>query len=182
MPPKIRINKEDIVRESLALIRERGADALNARELAARLQCSTQPIFSNFATMDELQKAVILAAYDRYLDFLKSEVDSGQYPQYKAFGMAYVRFAKEERELFRLLFMRDRTGEDISLSPDYEQSVQMIMKANGISYEKAWLMHFEVWSCVHGIATMLATSFLQLEWEMISEPLIGLYHDFTAPK
>ena len=30
---------------------------------------------------------------------------------YKAFGMAYIRFAKEESELFKLLYMRNRSGE-----------------------------------------------------------------------
>ena len=41
------------------------------------------------------------------------------YPPYKAMGMGYIRFAAEERELFRLLFMRDRSGEEKSyrLSP-----------------------------------------------------------------
>ena len=52
MPPKVKFTKEEIVKASLLLVRERGADALNARELAGRLQCSTQPFFSNFETME----------------------------------------------------------------------------------------------------------------------------------
>ena len=57
--------------------------------------------------MDELREAVAESAYKLYLSFLKKESESGKYPQYKAFGMAYIRFAKEERELFKFLFMRD---------------------------------------------------------------------------
>ena len=130
MPPKVRITKEEIIKTALDLVRQSGAEAINARAIANALLCSTQPIFSNFATMEALQSAVLRKAYDYYLSFLKREVEGGAYPQYKAMGMAYVRFAKEERELFRLLFMRDRTGEDRSSSPDFEQSVQMIMQAN----------------------------------------------------
>ena len=55
MPPKVKIAKEDIVNAAVELVRQYGPQALNARELAARLCCSTQPIFSNFATMDELR-------------------------------------------------------------------------------------------------------------------------------
>ena len=175
MPPKVKITREDIVKTALDLVRRSGTDAINARAVAAELNCSTQPVFSNFATMGELQKAIIIAAYGIYLDFIKAEIASGKYPQYKSFGMAYVRFAKEEKELFKLLFMRDRTEEEISVPPDFKESVELIMNANGVSEETARLMHLEVWTCVHGIGAMLATSFLPLEWELISDILSDIY-------
>ena len=180
MPPKIKITKEDIIATAVSLARESGAEAINARAIAAALNCSTQPIFSNFATMEELQGAVLTAAYERYLAFLKKEAESGKYPQYKAFGMAYIRFAKEEKELFKLLFMRDRNGEGLISTTDFDASVEMIMNNNGITREKAWLWHLEMWTCVHGIATMLATSFLALDWEMISDILTDVYQGIRA--
>ena len=70
MPPKVKITKEDIVKTAVALVRADGEQAINARAIAASLNCSTQPIFSNFATMDDLREAVILAAYHRYSDFI----------------------------------------------------------------------------------------------------------------
>ena len=175
MPPKVKITKEEIISTALRLVRENGEGILNARSIATAIGCSTQPIFSNFATMEELQRAVISAAYNHYCACLKNEEKSGKYPKYKAFGMAYVRFAKEEKELFKLLFMRDRTGEDMSPSLDFEESVELIMKANGISREKAMLMHLEMWTLVHGIGTMLATSFLPFETELISDMISDVY-------
>ena len=175
MPPKMRITKDHIIRTAVELVRENGADALNARAIAASLDCSTQPVFSNFATMDDLRKAAILAAYDIYLDFIGAEVESGKYPPYKAFGMAYIRFAKEERELFKLLFMRSREDRSLVPTSDFDYSVELIMKANGVSLEKARLMHLEMWVCVHGIAAMLVTSFLKLDWELISNILTDVY-------
>lgn len=176
MPPKVRITKEEIIQEALSLVRERGAEAINARELAGRLKCSTQPIFSNFASMEHLQDAVLAAAYDCYMAFQTKEVDRGQYPMYKAYGMAYIRFAMEERELFKLLFMCDRTGKDTSPSLDFEAAVRMLMESNGISYEKATRIHLENWICVHGIGVMIATSFLKLDWDLISEMMSDIYH------
>lgn len=180
MPPKVKITKEEIIKASVALVRESGEAAINARTIAAALNCSTQPVFSNFATMDKLQEATILAAYEIYLQFLKNEAESGKYPQYKSFGMAYIRFAKEEKQLFKLLFMRERQGEGLIPTLDFDASIELIMKANGITQEKATLMHLEMWTCVHGIGTMLATSFLSLEWELISDILTDVYQGIRA--
>lgn len=182
MPPKIKITKTDIIQKALSLIRENGTESLNARSIAAALGCSTQPIFSNFDTMDALEEAVRVAAYEHYFAFLTKEAESGKYPTYKAFGMAYIRFAKEEKELFRLLFMCDRSEKEmLSVTPpDFEASIEMIMKANDISREKATLMHLEMWACVHGIATMLATSFLALDWELISTMVSDVYQGTRA--
>ena len=94
--------------------------------------------------------------------------------------MAYIRFAKEEKELFKLLFMRDRTDEEIATSPDFEESVQMIMQANKVSQETARLIHLEMWTCVHGIGTILATSFMPLDWELISNMLTDVYQGIRA--
>ena len=175
MPPKVKITKEDIIKTALALVRNKGTEALNARSVASELGCSTQPVFSNFSTMEELQSATLTAAYDIYLDFLKREAESGEYPPYKAFGMAYIRFAREEKQLFRLLFMRDRSGEDLTPTADFTESVDMIMKANSVTKEEAELIHLEMWSCVHGIAVMFATSFLSLDTETVSRMLTDVY-------
>ena len=175
MPPKVRITREEIIDKALQLVRESGADAVNARGVAVALGSSTQPIFSNFSSMEELESAVIELAYSRYLGFIKREVESDRYPKYKAFGMAYLRFAKEEKELFKLLFMRDRGDEELVESLDFQESVEIIMRTNGVSREAARLMHLEMWACVHGIATMLVTSFLPLEWELISEMVSDVY-------
>lgn len=180
MPPKVRVTREEIVDAALSLLKQSGEEAINARRVAAALGCSTQPVFSNFATMEELRREVILAAYRSYCGFLEREVASGRYPPYKAYGMAYIRFALEERELFKLLFMRDRTGEDLAPTPDFEEAVCMIVAANGVSPETARLMHLEMWVAVHGIGAMLATSFLPLEWDSISEMLTDIYQGIRA--
>ena len=180
MPPKVKVTKEDIIKTALGLVRKSGESVLNARSIAAELGCSTQPVFSNFTTMEELQQALIVAAYDEYLGFIAREVESGKYPRYKAFGMGYIRFAECEKELFKLLFMRDRRGESWVSTSDFEDSVKMIMEANGVSEETARLMHLEMWTSVHGIGAMLATSFLTLDDEIISRITSDIYHGIRS--
>ena len=176
MPPKVKVSKEEIINAAMEIVRASGAQAVNARTVAAALSCSTQPVFSNFATMDELQEAVILAAYERYLGFIQTEVESEKYPRYKAFGMAYIRFAKEEKELFKLLYMRDRSGEMIPEEAGLTDEMQTMVQNNtGLDETVAKLFHLEMWAYVHGIATMFATGFLDLEWELVSRMLTDAY-------
>ncbi len=175
MPPKVKVTKEEIINAAVSLVRENGKGVLNARSVAAKLGCSTQPIFSNFPSMEELDEAVSHSAYELYLSFIDNEIKSGKYPEYKSFGMAYVRFAKEEKELFKLLFMCDRSGKSFTPTYDFEKSVEIIAAANGISKDIARLIHLEMWTCVHGIGTMFATSFLELDWEVVSTVLADVY-------
>ena len=175
MPPKVKITRKDIIKASIELIRKNGAGAINARSVAAAIGCSTQPIFSNFASMEDLEESVIASAHECYLGFIENEVGGEKYPRYKAFGMAYIRFAKEEKELFKLLFMRDRSGKETTPTDDYTKSVEMIMKSNSLSQKDAELFHLEMWATVHGIASMSATAFCELPTELISDILSDVY-------
>lgn len=176
MPPKARIRKQDIVAAGLAIVKEQGADALNARELARQLGCSTQPVFSNYATMEELKTDVIEAANQLYQKYLEEGMKDPAYPPYKASGMAYIRFAKEEKELFKLLFMRDRSGEHIvEKKDDMAGVIRLVEESTGLAEQEAHLFHLEMWIYVHGIATMMATSYLDWDWEMVSRVLTDAY-------
>lgn len=176
MPPKVKITKETIINTALDLVRQEGAQTLNARNLASALHCSTQPIFSNFATMEELKDAVSQQGEILFNEFVAREMSTGNYPEYKAYGMAYIRFAKEERELFKLFFMCDRSGEplpeDASLSLKMEGLVQ---DNTGLDTTDAKLFHLEMWMYVHGIATLFATGFVDLDWELVSKMITDSY-------
>ena len=176
MPPKVKVIRENIVQTAMDIVRRQSVDALNARGIAAVLGCSTQPIFSNFTTMDELRLAVMQQADALYQEYICREMERGEYPPYKAGGMAYIRFAKEEKELFKLLYMCDRTGEDIpSEAQSFTQMTDIIRHSMGADAETARLFHLEMWAYVHGIATMFATNFLDLEWDLVSRMLSDVY-------
>lgn len=175
MPPKVKVTKQDIINASVEIVRKMGAENLNARTIALLIGCSTQPIFSNFSSMDELRLEVVKSADLLCQEYMKREAESGKYPVYKATGMAYIRFAKEEKELFKLLYMRDRTGER-SYSADNTSEIEAMVKQNtGLEGERAKLFHFEIWAFVHGIATMFATDFLDIDWELVSSMITDAY-------
>ena len=175
MPPKAKVTREDILSACVDIIRKRGFDAVNARALASRLGCSTQPIFSNYQSMDALKADALNYAEQVYQHYLRTDMESGEFPPYKASGMAYIRFAKEEKELFRLLFMRDRTGETLQEDRNIDGIMELIRQNTGMDEEHARLFHIEMWIYVHGIATMCATSYLDWDKDMISRMLTDAY-------
>ena len=176
MPPKVKVTKEDIVNAAVTIVRKSGAGAVNARTIAAALECSTQPVFSNFTSMEDLRLAVVQKADELCSEYVRREVESGQFPVYKASGMAYIRFAKEEKELFKLLYMRDRTNETFPHPSELSDRMEVVVHRNtGLDGETAKLFHLEMWAFVHGIASMVATGFVELEWELVSRMLTDAY-------
>ena len=176
MPPKVKVKKENVINAAVDIVRSSGAQAINARTIASALNCSTQPVFSNFASMDELRLAVVERADKLCQEYMQREVESGEFPAYKANGMAYIRFAKEEKELFKLLYMRDRSNEIIPESDKLSEEMEAVVQSNtGLSGTDAKLFHLEMWAYVHGIATMFATGFLDLDWELVSRMLTDSY-------
>lgn len=175
MPPKCRFTREEIIQAALDLTAEKGVGALTARGLAQRLGSSAKPIFGLFANMEEVQQEVVKAANLRYQEYLRQDMSAGRYPPYKASGMAYIRFAREQRELFKLLFMRDRTHEEKAAGDELEALLGLIQKNMGLSRDDAYRFHLEMWIYVHGIATMIATAYLEWDMDFISAALTDAY-------
>lgn len=187
MPPKFKFTKDEITKAALNVTRKNGISGLTARALAAELGCSVKPIFGLFKNMEEVQQEVLKASNQLYQNYLREDMAKGKYPPYKASGMAYIRFAKEERELFKLLFMRDRSNEKIEENKEeIKPLLQLIQQNLGISEDEAYLFHLEMWVYVHGIATMIATSYLDWDDEFISKVItdayMGLKYRYTEGK
>lgn len=187
MPPKFKFTREQIIAAALDVTRKNGITGLTARGLAAELGSSAKPIFGLFQNMEEVQNEVIAAANILYQSYISKGMAEDKYPPYKASGIAYIQFAKEEKELFKLLFMRDRTDEKIEENREEIRPIlNIIMKNLSISEDEAYLFHLELWLYVHGIATMIATNYLDWDTEFISKALTdayeGLKHRYTGGK
>lgn len=176
MPAKKIVTRETIINAAFEILRKDGSSAINARSIAASLNCSTQPIYLSFKNMGQLKESVDEKVKITYDTFLENELKSEKYPPYKAYGMGYVRFAKEERELFKYRFMRDRTNDpNINDETEIQGVVEVICNQTGYSYDEAKMFHLEQWTFVHGIATMIATSYLDWDMETVSSMISNAY-------
>lgn len=176
MAPKVKVTRQAVLDAGLELVRKAGENALNARNLAAALGCSTQPVFTHFASMEQLRLALVVEAGRLCHSYMEQEIAEKKYPPYKASGMAYIRFARQERNLFQLLYMRDRSGEQ-EVPDQFLWDVGVDLAGQAVDRELDQLVgfHMEMWAIVHGFATMAATGFLPLEEDAISAMITDVF-------
>lgn len=103
MPPKTRITKDMVLDAAFEVARTMGAENLNARTVAEKLGCSTQPVMSCFKTIEDMKRAVY-EKLDWYHTGYLMDVKPPQEDMMTGIGLNYIRFAVEEPHLFRFLF------------------------------------------------------------------------------
>ncbi len=179
MPPKARLSRQTILEGAIILTEQEGIDALTAKSLAQQLHCSTQPIFWYYDSLDEVRQDVEQYAQNLVESYLKQTIEGE--PPYKAVGINYIRFADEHKHLFRMLYMSDKSGQDIL---NTEQNLPFIAKALNSQYKAdehtSRRIVKEMWLFAHGIATMLATSTAQFTKQEVSQMLTDVFRGLLA--
>lgn len=162
------------------IVRQSGIGALNMRTLAKACKCSTQPIYLSFDGVDELKTEVAKAVLEVFNGYIEKEIAKGEYPEYKAVGMGYIRFAKEEKQFFKYLLMNDGMAKTGRVNDSFDNSVFLIMKNYGLYKDEAAKLHLQMWIYVHGIASMFATNYVDWDWETVSEMLTTAYKGLSG--
>ena len=180
MPAKKQITKEKILAAALQIVRERGMDSLNMRTLAKACNCSTQPIYLSYKGMDDLKSDINSEITRLFEQCIEKEMASGKYVQYKAVGMGYIKFAKEEKELFKYLMMSNHQEDKTWMKLSYDVSTKIIKDNYGLYQDGAEKLHTEMWIFVHGIASMFATDYINWDWETVSCLVTEAYFGFMS--
>lgn len=107
MPPKVKITKEMILNTVLDITREVGFEAVNARSIASKLQCSTRPIFYLLRKHEWIKNEFLAFAYEYYNQYVVNYRNSKSVSPYLLLPLSYIEFAQEETYLFKLLFIND---------------------------------------------------------------------------
>ena len=116
MPPKQTITPDRILSAGLTLARKSGIDALSARAVAKQLNCSTQPIYSCFSTMKDLQDAVLKEAFTTATATYLSSSDADDI-SFRDIGMGYRRMAREDAHLYDMLYAFGHAGANHWVAP-----------------------------------------------------------------
>lgn len=169
--PKVRVTKDDILNISFDMVRINGIDNLNARRIAKELNCSVQPIFFNFSNMDDLKKSVLIKCCDYFYEFVSNLFDE-EIPPYKQVGINYIKFAKEEPILFKILFL-DKNAFNKTLLESETESFKIIKSfiSSSTKIEDVNDFHFQMWIFTHGLACILASNNYDLSDNDISNLL-----------
>lgn len=173
MPPAIRFTRESVLNAAYELVRRDGPSALNARAVARELGGSTQPIFRLFSGMDELRVEVIRLADQNICSRMKENARLSRAP-YLSVCMNYLLFARDEPQLFKLLFMRDRVS-DGSCGREYshEWGFPVIQNTFHVDRETAIRLYERSFFYVHGLAVCIATKYMPCWSEEQMEALLS---------
>lgn len=182
MPPSRKYTREDIIQCSYKIVEEEGMDALNARNIARKLNASIQPIFHNFKNMEELKTAVVQKVYETYQNYIFAS--SGETKPYKQIGLNYIRFAKEKPNLFRILFMSPSpmTKESFGYQDESFSRVLSEIKKDKDVQEDVKEFHFKMWIFTHGIAVLIVSGMCHFTDEEISSLLTSEYQSLLKGK
>ena len=172
MPPSRKFQKEEIIYAAYKIVEKEGFENVNSRRIAKELGCSVQPIFHNFATMEELNKEVYIKIYDKYKEYMLSGAKNEK--PYKAMGLSYIKFAKDYPEFFKIIFMQktNLNAENFIMSDQMgDDVIKTGQTLSGLSYEEQKKFHVKVWIFTHGIACLVATKTIDFSDKEIDELL-----------
>lgn len=181
MAPKQKITKEMILEAAFKITRDSGFENVNARSIASVIGCSTQPIFSRYENMNDLKNELHVYAGNYFNEYALGKMQGEN--AFQNLGIAYVNFAKNDSNLFRLLFMSELMGlndfSDMYSDADNVEVAIGLSKNLGISLEDAQKLYMKVWIFNHGIASMVATKSIKLRdgeaEKMMSDAYLAFY-------
>jgi AcrR family transcriptional regulator len=156
---------DEILDATTELLLETGhAKSVSIRSVAQRVGVTPPSIYLHFADKDALLDAVC-ARYFEKLDEQMQRVSAGQTSTLdvlRAQGLAYVRFALQTPELYRIATMGEgRAGSDVDVTlassafMHMRAAVQALMDEGIYAPDDATRVALELWTAAHGVAALL---------------------------
>lgn len=178
MPPKPKITKDMVIDAAFEVAREASGENINARTVAKKLNCSTQPVMYHFATIEELKQAVYTKLNRYHTEYLMN-IQKPQHGVMLGVGLNYIRFAVEEPNLFRFLFQSGFAVENNLLEMiDSEELVPVISAmqgAMGLSMAQTKKVFLTIALFAHGYASIIANNSLEYDEALIKSHLEQAY-------
>lgn len=174
MPKEVKITKDKILEAAFKIAKEKGMECVSNREIAKYLKSSIRPIYYQFENVEELKTNLYQKIEKFFYEFLLDNLNE-DIPKYKQVGINYIKFAKEEKKLFKVLFMSKsefNSSEFITKDvKDFESLSSIIKLSTKLTEEEILSFHTKMWIFTHGIATLVATDTVQFTDEQIKSLL-----------
>ncbi|MEZ0051645.1 AcrR family transcriptional regulator [Mycobacterium sp. MAA66] len=158
---------DEILDAATELLMETGhAKEVSIRSVAQRVGVTPPSIYLHFADKDALLDAVC-GRYFEQLDEVMQQVAAEQptaLERLRAQGLAYVRFARQNPELYRIAMMAEgRPGSDVDLALNtaaflhLRDSVQSLIDEGNYPGGDVTAAALGLWSVAHGLAALFVS-------------------------
>lgn len=167
-----KITKEMILDTAFSIARREGLNSISNRRIAKELNSSIRPIYYQFKNTEELKLELGKKIDTYFYDYLLNN-KLGNMPLYKQIGINYIRFSRDEKKLFKILFMSDNKllPSDFILDTDYMKIKDIIRISTNLSDKDIKSFHLKMWLFTHGIATLSANDIVLFTDKQISDLL-----------
>lgn len=182
MPAVKKIAKKDIIDAAEAVMRDGGFSAVNARSIAKKLGCSTQPIYFSFKNMDELKTELTKRAIESHEKKVRDnlEINEGKDTRYSSYGMGFVEFASKEKQLFRWLYLEGEQSGPYRNDVMFPEIIDVVVDEFGYSEETARKFHQDMTYFSYGLAILANTDHLYLTKTQLREAFRREFQALTS--
>lgn len=176
--PKAKISREMVVNAAFEIARREGIENVNARTVAEKLGCSTQPVMYHFSKIEEMKRAVFDKADLYHSECLMAvrDTDNGIM---LGIGLNYIRFAIHEPHLFRFLFQSGyaigNSLIDIINSESLRPILEMMSGAMKMDLSQTKEVFLTIAMFAHGYASIIANNSLEYDENTVKEHLTRAY-------
>ncbi len=156
MARKKEIDKQRILDAAYKLAVRGGIESLTARNVAKAVNCSTQPIYLEFESMQDLRNQVL----EKISDELKSNTLQQNFTGEPLIDLdlSYLYFAKEHVDLFRAMFVDGKFGNQMIVDTLMGLGLEKFKQQfNAEQFSEERLNHIVIsnWIAATGLATLL---------------------------
>lgn len=192
MGRKTQITREMILEAAFEILDESGIGAVAIKNIAARLNCSTQPVSWQFGSMQELKKELFWYSARKFSADME-RLMKGR-PAIEAFfvtGMNYISIACDHPNVFRFVNVDDpmdsigeRLNGDTSIFAMQfdEVSAGLLAKEYGMTEESAAEIIRDTVIYTHGLAVMMMYDNYRLPKEIACEMIYKVGERFMKEK
>ena len=173
MSKPTKITKEIILEKALEIIRTQGIEKVSNREIAKKLNSSIRPIYYQFKNSEELYNELLMKMETYFYSFLlDNEIED--IPKYKQIGINYIKFAKEEPNIFKALFMKKNNlvvENFIGQIKEFNEIEKFVKLSTNLKNEEIKSFHVKMWIFTHGLATLVASNTINFNDQQIRDLL-----------
>jgi len=183
-PDRPPLNRSAIVSAARTLVVADGLEALSLRRIAAHLGVTAPALYAHVRDKQDLLRALAEIEFDALVARFDAVADPDPIVRIRGHARAYVQYARENPELFRVMFLFPPELSPATVPAGVELpgatrafeaaagAVEDAIAAGTIRSDDPLLVALTLWSGTHGVATILQLGFglpTELEDAMIDE-------------